>query len=143
MADTLDFEALWPFDLGRYGTMKGNPPCFLEVAEFLKTGDFDDGIALDDESFVLIDFIMRLQDAMPDAARQKLKRFIPRFIGCADSSCEAARRNYIVHQALWVWFPLALDAGGMKRPADNFRYGAWGIEELLCEALSCDLPMIS
>jgi len=141
MAKTLDFEALWPFDLGRFGTTKGNAPCFLEVAAFLKTGEFDDR-ALDNESGVLIDFIMGLQDAMPDRPRQKLKRFIPRFIGCADFSSELARRKYIMHQALWAWLPLALDAAGMKGLSDRFRYGACGIEEFLCEARECELPII-
>lgn len=118
MAETLDFEALWPFDLGRFGMTKGNAPCFLEVAWFLKTGELSKTMIFDEESEPLEELLQGVQDAMPDDKRQKLKQFIPRFIGCYDDTCERARREYILCQALWVWLPLALDAGG---PEKNLR----------------------
>jgi hypothetical protein len=52
MAEGLDFEALWPFELGRYGfgerptetdhligyvPPRGDKACFLEVVTFLKS----------------------------------------------------------------------------------------------------------
>ena len=39
MAERLDFEALWPFELGRYRTSKGRLPCIFEVVSFLDTGE--------------------------------------------------------------------------------------------------------
>ncbi len=82
----------------------------------------DYGIALDDESELLGDFIMDLQDAMPDAERQRLKRFIPRFIDCLDvENVEDARGRYLTVEALTVWLPMALNAAGFYELAIEFR----------------------
>jgi hypothetical protein len=82
---------------------------------------------------------------MPDDKRQKLKQFIPRFIGCYDDTCERARREYILCQALWVWLPLALDAGGLKKISDALRYAACDIEEFLDRAHRApdEIPIVS
>jgi hypothetical protein len=143
MAERLDFEALWPFELGRFGTTKGNAPCFLEVASFLKTGQFDDAIALDDESEALQQLIMEVQDGMPDAERQRLKGFIPRFIGSLDEEREAVRIAYLVRQGMTNWLPMALDASGFDWIASNLRKFE-GVESFLLEALckAEQLPII-
>jgi hypothetical protein len=65
---------------------------------------------------------MDLQDAMPDAERQRLKRFIPRFIDCLDvEDVENARGRYLTVEALTVWLPMALDAAGFHDLAIEFR----------------------
>jgi hypothetical protein len=137
MEERLDFAALWPFELGRFGfgprptesdemvgyvPPRGDKACFLEVASFLKSGHFDDAVALDDESGKLGDFIMEVQDAMPDVERQRLKPFIPRFIDSLDvDKIEAARGKYLTIEALTVWLPMALEAGGLCDLAIEFR----------------------
>jgi hypothetical protein len=119
MAETLDFEALWPFELGRYGTSEGNAPCIFEVVSFLDTGEIDD--VPECVSGVLRDFIEFVHDAMPDAERQRLKRFIPRLLNCADEKVEAARSRLLVLKAITNFLPPALKAGGFREAAECVR----------------------
>jgi hypothetical protein len=141
MAETLDFAALWPFELGRYGVgAKGPMPCFLEVVWFLKTGRIDEPLALNDESEVLGDFIMDVQDGMPDDQRQKLKRFIPRFIGSWDEPAEDLRTVYLIYQAIGKWLPMVLEATNINWATEALRTHKSVPGTLL--ALKCDVALI-
>lgn len=113
MAETLDFDALWPWPLGQFGNARSDSPCLLEVVSFLDTGELD--WMPECVGDVLQDFLMAVQDAMPDAERQKLKRFIPRLIGCADEWADDARESYLRRKAITEWLPLALEAAGLWR----------------------------
>jgi hypothetical protein len=119
MAQRLDFEALWPFELGQFGTSKGNAPCIFEVVSFLDTGVIND--TPECVSDVLLDFIQPVHDAMPDAERQRLKRFIPRLLNCADEKMEAARSRWLVLKAITNFLPPALKAGGFREAAECVR----------------------
>jgi hypothetical protein len=119
MAERLDFEGLWPFELGRFGTSKGNAPCIMELVSFLKTGTLDEEPECVSE--VLFDFIQPIHDAMPDEERKRLVRFIPRLIDSVDKKREAARAGFLAAEALAVWLPLALEAAGLFELANDFR----------------------
>jgi len=129
MAESLDLEALWPWPLGRYGTSKGNAPCLMEVVSLIGEGELDDNPDCTGE--VLIDFLIEMNDAMPDVARQKLLRVVPGLIGSVDELAEGMRGGWMVATAFQVWLPMALEAGGLPDLANEVRLTA-----LNCDAVA-------
>jgi hypothetical protein len=146
MAESLDFEALWPFKLHRFGTYRGDGPCVMEVVSFLDGGPIDD----DDPSCVadaLLVFVQHVHDAMPDDERQKLLRFVPRLLDSWDLAADLPRVHFLSVEALRNWLPLALEAGGFTHLAAQFTLPVFdlrGYRPFLAEArrVTTDIPLL-
>jgi hypothetical protein len=120
MAETLDFEALWAFKVGRYCTDKREMPSILAIVSFLKDGELiDEPLCVSD---VLLDFVLGIDYYLPGADRQRLKRFVPRLLDSRDESRERARIDFLADEAVCNWLPLALESRGLGL-ANEFR--AW------------------
>jgi|SRR5271165_3253141 len=126
MAETLDFEALWPFELGRYGTAKGQMPSIFAVVSFLKTGELiEEPECVSD---VLLDFVLGIDYYLSDGARQNLKLFIPRLVDSWDESRERARIAFLADEAVCNWLPLALEGRWLFERAKELRAARGKIE---------------
>jgi hypothetical protein len=118
MAETLDFEALWAFKVGRYCTDKREMPSILAIVSFLKDGELiDEPLCASD---VLLDFVLGIDYYLPGADRQRLKRFVPRLLDSRDESRERARIDFLADEAVCNWLPLALESRGLGL-ANEFR----------------------
>lgn len=69
---------------------------------------------------VLTGFTIRLNDAMPDLWRRRLKVYLPFLIGTRDGR-EAERAELLAWRAVRVFVPIALQAGGQPGWAETLR----------------------
>ncbi len=96
----------------------------------------------------LADFVQHVHDAMPDAERQKLLRFVPRLLGSRDMLADGERAAYLANEALRNWLPLALEAGGFLQLAGDFALPAASLKSYrghLAEArkLTNEIPLLA
>jgi hypothetical protein len=146
MAERLNFEALWPFKLHRFGTYRGDGPCVMEVVSFLAGGPIDDDTPRCVAEPLLI-FIQHVHDAMPDDERQKLLRFVPRLLDSCDFAADLPRVHFLTAEALRSWLPLALKVGGFTHLAGQFTLPVFdlrGYRPVLAEArkVTDDIPLL-
>jgi hypothetical protein len=66
-------------------------------------------------------YVRRLNDAMPDDQRQRLKPFLSRTMNTADDGKQVERMYLIADNAVRYIVPLALDAVGLKDEAQKLR----------------------
>ena len=82
MAEGLDFEALWPVPPGRFGwSARANASCVMEIVSWLTVGAID--TAWPGVSPSIAEYVQASQDALDDAARQKLLALVLALIRCA------------------------------------------------------------
>lgn len=66
-------------------------------------------------------FVIRLNDAMPDAERQRLLPYLPRLIGTNAPEFYQARGDFLAWQAVTVFTPNALRSAGKIDQADQLQ----------------------
>src|SRR6185437_8674407 len=115
-----DIGNLWKFDL-RKGNSNDprNGACVMDAVswfEYGKLGDHPECVCP-----VIAAFVRPVNDFLDDANRQRLKLYIPRFVGTVDPASEQARAEYLAWQAIRVFAPIALDAAGLKDQAARLR----------------------
>ena len=102
---TTDLNDLWRFDLRRG---KSSDPregaCLLDAVSWLEYGTLGDHPPC--VCPVIAAFGRRINDAMSDAGRQRLKVFLPRLVGTVDPSAEQARAEYLAWVAIRVFAPM-------------------------------------
>ena len=116
----MNFEDLTIFQLaeGAHGTAQEGL-CAMEAVAWLEGEPHSDHPEC--VSPVLAAYTRRFNDRLGDADRQRLIPFLPKLVGTVAPELEQARAEYLAWQAVSVFTPRALDAGGFTEHATRLR----------------------
>lgn len=125
---TQDFSDMWKWDL-RQGNSPdpSNGACVMDAVSWFHYGTLGDHPEC--ACPVITEFAIRVNDALPDDERQKLKPFIFRMIGNRDPASEQERAEYLAWQSIRVFAPFALDAAGLTHEAEKLRRFEGSLED--------------
>ena len=108
-----DPAALWRFDLRRGNSdSPQNGACLLDAVSWLEYGTLGDHPECVCD--VIATYGRRINDALPDAPRQRLRAYIPRLVGTVDPDSRSLRAAAIIRHTICTVLPRMYDA--LRRP---------------------------
>jgi hypothetical protein len=133
----VDINTIWQFDLRRGNSNDPrNGACFMDAVSWFEYGVLGDHPPC--VCPVIAAFARRVNDAMSDVGRQRLKAFILRCPGTVDPASEPARAKYLAWQAIRVFAPLALDVSGLPAEANKLRTFTGTLSEAAAAAAAAE-----
>lgn len=112
----IDFSQLWKFDLCR-GASKTPPAgaCVMDAVSWLEYGNLGDHPPC--VCRFLANYARIMNDMLPDAARQGLKKYIPHFVGTVDLQSLELRDTLLWQISIEKVLPMFLNTCGFRDEA--------------------------